>query len=80
VAQNLGTDEMIDVTRTQDTLCETKNLSLPTPKITKTPNTDHKQEILWYLEFDGFVNKLGAGQGYGFTTRKLTMLKVIPIG
>ena len=28
-----------------------------------TPNTDHKQEILWYLEFDGSVNKLGAGVG-----------------
>lgn len=25
------------------------------------PNLDH--ETLWYLEFDGFVNKLGAGAG-----------------
>jgi len=63
VAQNLGNDEMIDVTSTQDTLCETENFSLTTPKMTKTPNTDHKQEILWYLEFDGSVNKLGAGAG-----------------
>jgi len=28
-----------------------------------TPSTDHKKEILWYLEFDGSVNKLGAGAG-----------------
>lgn len=27
------------------------------------PSTDHKQEILWYLEFDGLVRKLGAGAG-----------------
>ena len=27
-----------------------------------TPSTDHHQ-ILWYLEFDGLVNKLGAGAG-----------------
>ena len=31
--------------------------------MTKTPNTDQEQEILWYLEFDGSVNKLGEGVG-----------------
>src|SRR3977135_1488461 len=28
-----------------------------------TPNASQDQEILWYLEFDGSVNKLGAGAG-----------------
>jgi len=63
VAQNIGTVELINVTSTQDKLHETENLSLPTPKMITTPNTDHKQEILWYLKFDGSVNKLGAGAG-----------------
>lgn len=31
--------------------------------MTKTPNTSQGQEILWYLEFDGSVNKLGARVG-----------------
>jgi len=28
-----------------------------------TPNTDYEHEILWYLEFDSSVNKLGVGAG-----------------
>ena len=58
LAQNLGTTKITNVTSTQDKLHETENLSLPTLKMTKTPNIDHKQEILWYLEFDGSINKL----------------------
>lgn len=36
---------------------------MPTPKMVETLNTSQEQEILWYLEFDGLVNKLGAGAG-----------------
>jgi len=63
VAQNSRTVELIDVTSTQDKLHETEKLSMPTPKMAKTPNTDHEEEILWYLKFDGSVDKLGAGAG-----------------
>jgi len=42
---------------------ETKNPNLPTKQIFKTPNARCNQEILWCLEFDGSVNKLGAGAG-----------------
>jgi len=54
---------MIDATSTQEKLHETENSSLPTPKIILAPNNSQDQEILWYLEFDGSVNKLGAGAG-----------------
>lgn len=63
VAQNLETVEIIDVTGIQGKLRETENSNLPTKKMITTPGTDHKQEILWYLEFDGSVNKLGVGAG-----------------
>lgn len=63
VAQDLETAEMNDITRTQDKLHETENIGLPTLKMTKNPNTDQEQEILWYLEFDGLVNKLGVEAG-----------------
>ena len=36
---------------------------MPTKQLSKTPNASGNQEILWYLEFDGSVNKLGAGAG-----------------
>ena len=36
-------------------------LNLPNPIMTQTLETNHKQEITWYLEFDGSVNKLGVG-------------------
>ena len=36
---------------------------MPTKQVSKTPNASCNQEILWYLEFDGLVNKLGAGAG-----------------
>jgi len=60
IAQNQETVKTIDATSTQDKLIETENSNLPTDKMITTPNTDHKQETLWYLEFDGLVNKLGA--------------------
>ena len=37
--------------------------NLPTARTTEILSTKHKQEITWYLEFDGSVNKLGAGAG-----------------
>ena len=37
--------------------------NLPNPNIVETLSINHKQEITWYLEFDGSVNKLGAGAG-----------------
>jgi ribonuclease HI len=37
---------------------------IPTVKqIPTTPDTNYEHEILWHLEFDGSVNKLGAGAG-----------------
>lgn len=42
---------------------QTEILNLPNPKTAQSLDTDHKQEITWYLEFDGSVNKLGAGAG-----------------
>jgi len=42
---------------------ETEKPNLPIEKIPETPDTNCKQEILWYLEFDGFVNKLEAEAG-----------------
>jgi len=70
VAKNLGTVEITDIIITQGKLHEAENLNLPTPKITKTPNIDQKQEILWYLEFDGSINKLGAGAGVWIHNRQ----------
>jgi len=70
VAQNQETVETADATSPQDKLHETRNLSLPTLKMSKTPNTGQKQGILWYLEFDGSVNKLGAGAGIWIHNRQ----------
>ena len=39
---------------------ETINPNLPSKQIYKTPDTSYNQEILWYLDFDGSANKLGA--------------------
>ena len=42
---------------------EEQETQLFTPKLTQTPNAIPDQEILWYLEFDGSINRLGAGAG-----------------
>lgn len=63
VPQNLQTAQMIDVNNIQDKPYEIQNSDMPIPKMTKTSNTKQKQEIIWYLEFDGSVNKLGVGAG-----------------
>jgi len=70
IVQNLETTEVIDDTISQDKLYETQESQLPTTKITETPNTVQDQEILWYLEFDGSVNKLGAGAGVWIHNRQ----------
>jgi len=41
---------------------ETKQLA-PVKKRFKTIDEDYEHEILWHLEFDGSVNRLGAGAG-----------------
>ena len=48
---------------TSDKLEETKKPNLPVKQIPETPDTNYEYEILWYLEFDGSVNKLGEGEG-----------------
>jgi len=52
-----------DTSNNQEKQDEIKEIYFPIKKITETPNTEYKHETLWYLEFDGSVNKLGAGAG-----------------
>jgi len=60
----------MDETTLQDKSYETQESQLPTPKITETPNTVQDHKILWYLELDGSVNKLGAGERLWIDNRK----------
>jgi len=60
-AQDQKTIDVIDVTSENDISYELQNPNLLTEQVFQTPKTNTNQEILWYLEFDGFVNKLGAG-------------------
>jgi len=50
-----------NATSAKEEFSQTKHLNLPGPKIIETLNANPKQEITWYLEFDGSVNKLEAG-------------------
>lgn len=52
-----------DISDHQEKPTENKEVYLPIKQIIQTPNPDYKHETLWYLEFDGSVNKLGAGAG-----------------
>ena len=70
ISQKLETTEMINGIDIQDKRYETQNSKLPTPKIIEAPNTKQEQEILWYLEFDGSLNKLGAGAGVWIHNRQ----------
>ena len=54
------TNDTID---TQEKLDKIENPNLPNKKFFETHNASCNQENLWYLEFDGLVNKLGAGAG-----------------
>jgi len=62
-AQDLKVVEVIDATNKQGIPYELQNPNLPIKTISKTPDDSYNQEILWYLEFDGSTNKLGAGVG-----------------
>ena len=42
---------------------ENKKQDLTVKKVPESPDTNYEHEILWHLEFDGSVNKLGAGAG-----------------
>ncbi|MCY6488085.1 hypothetical protein, partial [Actinobacillus pleuropneumoniae] len=60
------TDETVkttDATSIQKEPPQIKFSNLSTTKVTETLDINHKQEITWYLEFDGSVKKLGAGAG-----------------
>lgn len=48
---------------TQDKPEEIKKPYLTVKQIPDTPDTNYEHEILWHLEFDGSVNKLGARAG-----------------
>ena len=63
VAQTHETVKATNATSILEEPRQTETTNLPNPKMAETLNTNHKQEITWYLEFDGFVNKLGAGAG-----------------
>ena len=54
---------MIDATNKQAKPYELQNPNLPIEQVSKNPKASYNQEILWYLEFDGSVNKLGVGAG-----------------
>jgi len=63
LTHNHETVKTVDATSIEDKSPQIENSNLPNPKMTKTLNTNHKQEITWYLEFYSYVNKLGAGAG-----------------
>ena len=48
---------------TSDKPKEIENPDLPIEQIPETPDANYEHGILWYLEFDGSVNKLGVGVG-----------------
>jgi len=63
VPQTLETVTTTNATSMQEEPSQIENSDLPNPKMSETLNTNHEQEITWYLEFDGSVSKLGAGVG-----------------
>ena len=54
---------MIDATKGNDISYDIQEPNLRIEQASKTLKASHNQEILWYLEFDGSMNKLGAGAG-----------------
>lgn len=55
--------DVIDATNQNDISYELQKTNMPTEQASKTIKGSLNQEIMWYLEFDGSVNKLGAGAG-----------------
>ena len=62
-AQDQKSLDVIDTTKQNDISYELQKPNLPTEQASKTIKDSHNQEILWYLEFDGSVNKLRVGAG-----------------
>jgi len=52
-----------DITNENDSSYALQNPNLPTEPVSNAPSITHNQEILWHLEFDRSVNKLGVGAG-----------------
>lgn len=63
VAHTHETVTTVNATSIQEEPPQTEISNLPAARMTETLSTSHQQEITWYLEFDGSVNKLGAGEG-----------------
>jgi len=63
VAHTLEIVTTVSATSMQEEPPQTEISNLPNPEIAETLSNNHQQEITWYLEFDGSVNKLGAGAG-----------------
>lgn len=55
---------MTNIINESDSSYALLNPNLPIELVLKAPSTTHNQEILGHLEFDGSVNKLGAGTGF----------------
>ena len=55
--------DIIDTTNKNDIALDLPEPNLPIVQASKTLKASHGQEISWYLEFDGSVNKLGARAG-----------------
>ena len=63
VAQNQKIVDVTNAIKKNNTSIDLQEPNLPMVQLSKNLNTNHDHEILWYLEFDGSVNKLGAGAG-----------------
>jgi len=63
IAQTQEIVRTVETTSILEEHPQTEIVNLPNPKTAQSLNPDHKQDITWYLEFDGSVNKLGAGVG-----------------
>ena len=63
VAQRIEIMQPNDKTVLEDKSHEKLDLQLSSPNLDESPKTIQGQEIHWYLEFDGSVNRLGAGAG-----------------
>ena len=63
-SKDQGTVEIADnKAKEQDTPSDLQETNLPIIQLPSDPNPNLDHETLWCLEFDGSVNKLGAGAG-----------------
>ena len=68
-----------DKTVLKDKLNEELELQLTIPDRKEVIKSPLEQDILWFLEFDGSVNKLGAGAGVWIHNKKTAMQRAEPI-